>query len=233
MSRPTWSRPRSRCGSQGRLDLIDGNRLEVEHDSANALAAYDRAAVALGSTDVAPTIAAATLLGRLAAQADKDQKPDQAVAYRTQADSKLSTIAAAAEQDPDLSIILGTAYLTADAPAQAEHWLRNAIAKRPNEVEARFQLADALRRQGKQDESITTLQAAFEIDPTRADLGVELARGFEAAHRDSDAAALYKQLLISRLGPVAFLRASATLPPPADSATRCSRSVPTIPPGRF
>ncbi|MBK9035166.1 MAG: tetratricopeptide repeat protein [Myxococcales bacterium] len=176
----------------GRLDMIDGLRLEAEKNPDAALAAYERAAAAVGNSDVGPTIAAATMLGRMATAA---ATPERAAELRAKAEAKLAQVAAAAEQDPALAITLGVAYLNAGGPAQAERWLRSAIEKRPAEVEAHFQLAEALRRQGKQDEAVATLVKAFELDPTRIDLGVELARGFEAAHRDADAAELYKKLL--------------------------------------
>jgi len=181
-----------------RLELLDGMRLEAEQNTNAALAAYDRATQVPGNTDVAPTIAAATLLGRLADDAERAKQPDQAKAFRAQADQRLATIAVGAEADPNVAITLGVAYLSAGAPAQAERWLRGAIEKRPSAVEAHYQLAEALRRQGKQDEAVATLVKAFELDPTRTDLGVELARGFEAARRDADAAALYKRLLTAK-----------------------------------
>ncbi len=178
-----------------RLDMIDGQRLELEKNPEAALAAYERAATAIAGADVGPTIAAAMLLGRMAVAADAAGKVPEAAALRVRADAKLVQIAAAAEQDASLAITLGVAYLAAGAPAPAERWLRSAIEKRPTEVEAHYQLAEALRRQGKQDEAVATLVKAFELDPTRLDLGVELARGFEAARRDADAAELYKKLL--------------------------------------
>ena len=176
----------------GRLDMIDGHRLEAEKNPAAALAAYERAATALGAGDIAPTIAAATLLGQMA---DAAKTPEEAAALRARADAKLATIAAAATSDAGIAIALGVAYLSAGAAPQAERWLRSAIEQRPAEVEAHYQLAEALRRQGKQDEAVATLVKAFELDPSRIDLGVELARGFEAAHRDADAAELYRKLL--------------------------------------
>ena len=176
----------------GRLDMIDGHRLEAEKNPAAALAAYERAATALGAGDIAPTIAAATLLGHMA---DAAKTPEEATTLRARADAKLTTIAAAATSDAGIAIALGVAYLSAGAAPQAERWLRSAIEQRPTEVEAHYQLAEALRRQGKQDEAVATLVKAFELDPSRIDLGVELARGFEAARRDADAAELYRKLL--------------------------------------
>jgi tetratricopeptide (TPR) repeat protein len=146
--------------------------------------------------DVGPIIAAAMLLGRMAVAADAAGKVPEAVALRVRADAKLVQIAAAAEHRRR-RWRSRSAWRTSPRARrrQAERWLRSAIEKRPTEVEAHYQLAEALRRQGKQDEAVATLVKAFELDPTRLDLGVELARGFEAARRDADAAELYKKLL--------------------------------------
>ncbi|MEZ4398873.1 MAG: tetratricopeptide repeat protein [Kofleriaceae bacterium] len=180
-----------------RLDMIDGMRLEEEQHPEEALAAYDRAAANAGAGDVGPVIAGAMVLGALATKADADKQPARAAELRAQADARLTRLGAEAETSPTLAITLGVAYLAAGDAAAAERWLRSAIDQRPADVEARFQLAEALRRQGKQDEALAILTQAFEREPTRIDLGVELARSLEAAGRDADAAALYKKLLAS------------------------------------
>ncbi len=182
----------------GRLHLLDGMRLEATDQFEPALGAYDQAVKSLGESEVAPVVAAATLLGRMASQAEATKDPDKAKALRARADEKLGRLASAADADPSVAVTLGVAYLSAGAPVQGEAWLRKALARRPRDVEAHFQLAEALRRQGKQDEAIATLVKAFELDPSRIDLGVELARSFEAAGRDADASALYKRLLDGR-----------------------------------
>ena len=182
----------------GRFHLLDGARLEAERQPDAALAAYDAAAAALGEGEVAPMIAAGKLLGDLAARADAAKKPDEAKALRARADEKLNKLAARAAEDPAVAIALGVAYLSAGVPVQSEAWLRTALERRPRDVEAHFQLAEALRRQGKQDEAVATLMKSFDLDPSRVDLGLELARGFEAAGRDADAATLYRRLLDGR-----------------------------------
>ena len=65
-----------------------------------------RAATALGAGDIAPTIAAATLLGHMA---DAAKTPEDAAALRARADAKLTTIAAAATSDAGIAIALGVA----------------------------------------------------------------------------------------------------------------------------
>ncbi len=179
----------------GRLHLIDGMRLEAEQQPDAALAAYAEAAGVLGADALEPAIASAMLLGRMAGAARAAKDEVRAKALEAQASERLERLAAEAEADPTLAVTLGVTYLAAGAAADSERWLRKALARRPRDVEATFQLAEALRRQGKQDEALATLVKAFELDPTRIDLGVELARGFEAAGEDGRAAELFRRLV--------------------------------------
>ena len=179
----------------GRFHLLDGMRLDAEGEHDAALAAFDAAGQALGPDEVEPAIASATLLGRMAKAAREAKDEARARTLEAQAKERLDALAAAAEQDPALAVTLGVAYLDAGSAAESEAWLRKAIAKRPDDIEANFQLAEALRRQGKQDEALATLVKTFELDETRVDLGVELARGFEDAGKDADAAKMYARLV--------------------------------------
>lgn len=184
------------AGAQlGRLHLLQGKRLQSEEKLDDALTAYENASKVLGEDDVEPAIATAMLLGRMAQVARDAKDEPKALALEARAAERLGRLSAAAEQDPALAVTLGVAYLGAGSAKESEAWLRKALAKRPADVEATYQLAEALRRQNKQDEALATLVRAFELDPKRIDLGVELARGFEAAGRDADAAALYKKLV--------------------------------------
>ena len=110
----------------GRLHLLDGMRLEAETKHDAALVSYDMAAKAMPG-EVAPTIAAATLLGRMAEHADSLRDGEKAKEFRAQADEKLGKLAAAAEADPALAVTLGVAYLAAGAAQQSEQWLRKAL----------------------------------------------------------------------------------------------------------
>ena len=137
-------------------------------------------------------------------------------ALQKEAETTLAPLAAKAKADAKIAIRLGVAYLQSNNPASAESWLRQAIATRPGDIEAHFQLAEALERQAKRDEALATLRKAFELDTTRIDVGLELARSYEAAGRDADAGAMYDRLLASKdvsiaQPPVArTIRASAT-----------------------
>jgi tetratricopeptide (TPR) repeat protein len=184
------------AGAQlGRMHLLQGMRLEADQKLDDALTHYEKASAVLGEDDVEPAIATAMVLGRMA-KAARDAKDDEkAAALEARATERLGRLAQAAEQDPALAITLGVAYLTAGSAKESETWLRKALAKRPADIEATSQLAEALRRQGKQDEALATMSKAYDLDPTRIDLGVELARGYEAAGRDPDAASLYKKLV--------------------------------------
>ncbi|HUQ03046.1 MAG TPA: tetratricopeptide repeat protein [Kofleriaceae bacterium] len=179
----------------GRLYLLQGKRFDKDEKPDEALAAYENAGKVLGEEDVEPAIATAMLLGRMAKTARDAKDEAKAVALETRAAERLGRLAASAEQDPALAVTLGVAYLAAGSAKESEVWLRKALAKRPADVEATYQLAEALRRQNKQDEALATVQKAYDLDPKRIDLGVELARGFEAAGRDADAASMYKKLV--------------------------------------
>jgi tetratricopeptide (TPR) repeat protein len=179
----------------GRLHLLNGMRLEASGQLEPALGAYQLATTALGKEAVSPIVAAAILLAKMAATADAAKDTDKAKLLRARSDALLGGMASTAESDPALAVTLGVAYLAAGVPMQSESWLRKALARRPRDVEAHFQLAEALRQQGNQAEAIATLGKAFELDPNRIDLGIELARSFEAAGRDAAASALYTRLL--------------------------------------
>ncbi len=182
-------------GALGRLHLLDGMRLDADNKADAALTSYEEAGKVLGEDEVEPAIAQAMLLGRMAKAARDANDIAKATGFEGRATERLGKLSAAAEGDPQLAVTLGVAYLAAGSPAESERWLRKAVARRPSDVEANFQLAEALRRQNKHDQALATLVKAFELDPTRIDLGVELARGFEAAGRDAEASALYKRLV--------------------------------------
>jgi predicted Zn finger-like uncharacterized protein len=182
--------------ARARMLLLTGALYEVEPGKeTDALAAYDEARALVGASDVGPSIAAARLLARLADRAATAKQEQEAADYRRRADALLAPLAAQATSDPATAITLGVAYLAADDPARAETWLRNAIASRPAEVEAHFQLAAALDRQGKRNDALAALRKAFELDPARVDVGLSLARGLDEAGRVADAGAMYEKLL--------------------------------------
>jgi tetratricopeptide (TPR) repeat protein len=93
---------------------------------------------------------------------------------------------------------LGVAYLQQGNAGKAEPWLRRVVEARPNDAEARFQLGRARLLTKRPEEALEALNAALAIDATRADIGLELARTYEALGRDAEAGALYTKLLGAR-----------------------------------
>jgi predicted Zn finger-like uncharacterized protein len=110
----------------------------------------------------------------------------------------LGPVKAAAQKDPDLSITLGGAYLAAGNGAAAVDAFENALARRPDDLEARFQLGQAQFVQGKHDAAIETLRRALDKDASREDIGLALARMLASRGRGKDAAAVFEKLLAGK-----------------------------------
>jgi tetratricopeptide (TPR) repeat protein len=188
-----------------RLGYVKGKLLDARGDSDGAIQAWAEGGKAGGELDLSPTMAAVGKLGALAKDA---VDPAKAAQYRTRADELLGALGAKAQKDPALALTLGTAYLEAGDATKAESWLRNAEDARPKDPEAKFQLAKALTHLARYDEAIEELRGAIELDPSRADIGLELAKTFELAGRDPDAGAQYDALLTAK-DPAVELRARA------------------------
>ena len=182
----------------GRLDVLYGNWLETQAGKeTDALASYEAARKVLGDGDLSPTVAAANLLGRMADKATAANDADGATKLRDQADALLAPLAERGKTDPSVAVTLGIAYLASGNPIKAESELRDAIAARPTDIEARFQLAEALKRQDRLDDALAMLHTTFDLDPSRVDVGLVLARNYEDNGRDKDATAMYDKLLAS------------------------------------
>nr|HEX4316396.1 tetratricopeptide repeat protein [Kofleriaceae bacterium] len=190
------------------LDLVQGRLLEAKDDDAGALEKWTQAAKLAGDLDLTPTIVVISKLGKLQQKALEDKNPDKAAEYRAKADALLAGLADKAANDPALALTLGTAYLDTGDAVKAETWLRRAADARPKDPDAKYQLAKALVRQTRADDAIDQLRAAIEIDTSRADIGLELAKTYEAAGRDPDAAVMYDKLLAGK-EPSVELRARA------------------------
>ncbi len=109
----------------------------------------------------------------------------------------LEPIRERAKSDPNIAVSLGVAYLGASDPVAAEQTFRAALEQRPGDVEARFQLGQALLAQKRNDEGLAAIKAAYDADGGREDIGLSLAVAYEERQRFQDAAALYKSLLSS------------------------------------
>ncbi len=187
--------PPPRPVDRGRAYLIYARALEAGGKDAAAADAYDQAQQALGSSDIAPTIARATILGRLAERAQQAGKLPEAEQLRTTRSALLAGLAADAAKDPANALTLGRAYQAAGDGVNAEQWLRTALAARPSDVEIRVQLGAALELQGKQDDAIKVLLEAFDLDPSLDGVGTRLAETLEAAGRTEEATTLWDKLL--------------------------------------
>ena len=137
-----------------------------------------------GEDDIRPTVALSGVLSQLG--------------RHKEALSLLKPIKSKAERDPALAVTLGLAYRSANEAPQAEEWFRIALARKPRDVEAQFQLGLAIFDQGRTSDAIDTLQRAYETDEAREDVGLRLAIILEESKRDSAAGALYKKLLAGR-----------------------------------
>jgi len=193
---------------QARLHLLTGQLLEAQGKDDAALDAYIQGAKLAGELDLAPMVAAVKKLTAMAAAASDARDPARASELRARAEALLAEHAEHAEHDPRLAMTLGVAYLQAGNAAAAEPWLRRVAGARPDDVEARYQLGRALRTTGKYAEALDVLSAASALDAGRADIGVELARTYEALGRDADAGTLYTKLLAGK-DPSLLLRAWA------------------------
>src|SRR5262249_18083621 len=76
--------------------------------------------------------------------------------------------------------------------------LRRAVEMRGNDIEARLELAKAQARLSRTDDALDQLHAAQQLDPTRSDIGLEIARTLEAAKRDDAAEEAYGKLLADK-----------------------------------
>jgi tetratricopeptide (TPR) repeat protein len=121
----------------------------------------------------------------------------------------LGPVKTAAREDPDLALTLGSAYLAAGQVDVAAETFRGVLARRPDDAEARFQLGHALLAQGKLVEAVEALRTAYDIDPSREDIGLGLARTLETSGRGRDAVVAYQKMLGGERKPSVNVRAQA------------------------
>ncbi|MDQ3296622.1 MAG: tetratricopeptide repeat protein [Myxococcota bacterium] len=192
---------------QARLKSLTGLLKEARGEEDAAIEDYLEAARLAGDLDLTPTLKAASKLNEMAG---KTKDPVRANELRTRADQLLGTLIDNAQKDPQLAMTLGMAYLEANEPKKAEPWLRKVIEQRPKDVDPQYQLAKALSLLGQHEEAIERLRRAVELDPTRSEIGLELARTYETAKppREADAHKLYDKLLAAK-EPSVELRARA------------------------
>jgi tetratricopeptide (TPR) repeat protein len=124
--------------------------------------------------------------------------PVRAAELRAKATALLEPLETAANSDPAIAIALGMGYLAAGDPVKAEAALRRALAAKPDDIDANFQLAEALAQQGRRDEALASMLVAYNLDKTRLDIGLQLARRYDEAGRAADASTLYDELLAAK-----------------------------------
>jgi tetratricopeptide (TPR) repeat protein len=207
------------------LMLVTGNVLEAQGKDEDAIAAWTEAAKLAGDTDLTAMMKAVTKLGELAKKAS-DLKDDKTAAdYRARADQLLSSLADRAQEDAALSKALGVAYLGAEDATKAEHFLRRAVEMKGDDVETHLELAKALAKLQRTNDALEQLKAAQQIDPSRADIALEIARTLEDAGRDEEAMAAYLKLLSAKDPPVqARVRAGQFLARKGDIKTAAAQA---------
>ena len=178
-----------------RLMIVKGKLHEYRKEDEEAVAAYVEGAKLAGDRDLTATFAAVSKLTEMAKVANDAKNIDKEAALRARAEELLLALAELAYKDPQLALTLANAYLQSGAPAKAEPWLRRVIDARPKDADALYQLGKVLRKQGKGIDAIDKLTQAREIEPLRAEIGLELARTYELTRRDPEAGKLYVKLL--------------------------------------
>jgi tetratricopeptide (TPR) repeat protein len=187
---------------QAQLDLVLGNVLEAQGNEDGAIEAWTAGAKLAGDTDLAPMMSAVTKLGELAKKAADNKDAAKAADYRARADALLQSLADRAQEDAQLSKALGAAYLGADDPVKAEKFLRRAVEMKGDDIETHLELAKALAKLNRIDDALEQLKAAQQLDATRADIALEVARTYEDAKRDDEALAAYQKLLATKDPPI-------------------------------
>ena len=180
------------------LQLVVGNLLEAQGKDDDAIDAWIEGSKLAGDLDLTPMMTAVTKLGVLAKKAEQNHDAKRATDYRARADELLSSLADRATDDPQLSKTLGAAYLGADDPVKAEHFLRRAVDMRGTDIETHLELAKALAKLDRTDDALEQLRASQQLDQTRLDIALEIARTLEGAKRDDAATEAYTKLVSAK-----------------------------------
>ena len=152
--------------------------VEEESDPGAAIEAY-RQAAALQPRDAEPHLSAGTLLEKQGKFSDAEEQYKQALAV-----------------DPsssDALVALANIYMR--GLPEAEEYLRQVTAQRPNEAPPHIQLGRVLAADQKYDDAIHEFEAGLKLAPGDTGAQRNLADVYLAADRPADAETLYRTLL--------------------------------------
>lgn len=102
-------------------------------------------------------------------------------------------------EESETALVLGTIAFEGQAPAQAERWLRIAVALAPSRAEAHFKLGAVLLLSNRAQEAVVPLETAVRLDPQNASAHRNLALAYANCGRFAEARAQGEEAL--RLDP--------------------------------
>jgi tetratricopeptide (TPR) repeat protein len=194
--RATMDDAKKKLPASGALERALGEVDEMQGDYEGAIAHY-RAAVAKDPKDVAAHFRLGVALRRVRRFDDARGELERVAAVDPQypglalergllfedsgdverAIEQFKGALAAAPDDPDLQLRVGSAYVAIDRPDDGLPMLHKVLEKRPNSAEANHYIGRALMLKGGplQADALHYLKRAVELDPNRAEFHVYLA----------------------------------------------------------
>ena len=112
---------------------------------------------------------------------------------------RLSAFPDALAEEFESALLFGTIAFEAQAPAQAERWLRIAVARAPDQAEPQFKLGALLLLSNRAQEAVGPLETAVRLDPQDAGARRNLALAYAGCGRFAEARAQGEEAL--RLDP--------------------------------
>lgn len=155
-----------------------------------AIADFQRAAT-LTPKDPEPHLGAGALLAKANRFADAEQEYKQALALDPASNEAL--------------IGLANIYTRGNRFLDAQQILEKIVALHPDDFQARLQLARVLVLMGKNDEALSSLQAASKLDAGNPKVQRELADLYMSAKKYDQAEAIYRSLIAGKAGDAAEL----------------------------
>ena len=165
-------------------DVLEASKPE------EAIDAYQRAA-ALTPKDPEPHLAVGALLEKVNRFADAEQEYKQVLAIDPASSQALTGLA--------------NIYARGNRFLEAQQVLEKIVALHPDDIPARLQLSRVLVLMGKNDEAVTSVQAASKLDPGNPKIQRELADLYMSAKKYDQAEADYRSLLATKAGDQADL----------------------------